>query len=132
MTIFFSRRLDCIVFTQCCFHDGNILPCIILPSMTLSIVLDALGANLFLIKAVHNTTPLMAGVRCLPYSLGSAVASMPAAWYISAFPDRAGRSRKEVMIAGLAIASLGFGEFGGTGVALRSSCNVTNRSYDSS
>jgi hypothetical protein len=51
----------------------------------------------------------MAGVFSLPYSLGSSLASMPAAWYVS-MTIRKNR-RKEIMIVGLAISCLGFGEF---------------------
>jgi hypothetical protein len=52
----------------------------------------------------------MAGIFSLPYSLGSSLASMPAAWYVSSMSLRKNR-RKEIMIIGLAISSLGFGEF---------------------
>ncbi|KZT40107.1 MFS general substrate transporter [Sistotremastrum suecicum HHB10207 ss-3] len=61
-------------------------------------------------QAVHGSTPLMAGILILPYSLGSSLASLPPACYISARgPARACRSRKEVMIFGMGISCLGFG-----------------------
>ena len=49
----------------------------------------------------------------LPYSLGSSLASMPAAWFI-AYRQRKGKSmsaQKGVISLGLAIAIVGFGMF---------------------
>ena len=67
-------------------------------------------SELTVFQAVHGASPLMAGVFSLPYSLGSSLASMPAAWYISSMTSRENR-RKEIMSVGLAISSLGFGRY---------------------
>ncbi|KAH8120585.1 MFS general substrate transporter [Phellopilus nigrolimitatus] len=62
-------------------------------------------------QAVNGSSALEAGMRMLPYSLGSSLASMPAAWFI-AYRQRKTKTtvgQKLVIILGLAIATLGFG-----------------------
>ncbi|KAH7918405.1 MFS general substrate transporter [Leucogyrophana mollusca] len=62
-------------------------------------------------QAVNGSTPLLAGVQMLPYSLGSSLASMPAAWFIGWWQDKKGDTsgQKWVIAAGLMLASTGFG-----------------------
>ncbi|PCH33378.1 MFS general substrate transporter [Wolfiporia cocos MD-104 SS10] len=62
-------------------------------------------------QAVENLTPLQSGIKMLPYSLGSSLASMPTAWFIGYWQkqhaDTSGQ--RAVMFVGLFIATLGFG-----------------------
>lgn len=62
-------------------------------------------------QAVIGSTPLEAGIKMLPYSLGSSLASMPAAWIIGYLQrkthDTSGQ--KWIISAGLLISSIGFG-----------------------
>ncbi|PPQ90416.1 hypothetical protein CVT25_014934 [Psilocybe cyanescens] len=62
-------------------------------------------------QAAHGSTPLQSGLKLLPYSLGSSLASMPVAWFISYWQhrthDTSGQNR--VISIGLAISTLGFG-----------------------
>ncbi|KAG2156490.1 major facilitator superfamily domain-containing protein [Suillus bovinus] len=61
-------------------------------------------------QAVNGMTPLQAGVQMLPYSLGSSLASMPAAWFIGFCQrhknDTSGQ--KWTIVSGLLISTLGF------------------------
>ncbi|KAA1468533.1 hypothetical protein DENSPDRAFT_472383 [Dentipellis sp. KUC8613] len=62
-------------------------------------------------QAINNSSPLNAGLMLLPYSLGSSLASLPAAWYIG-YRQRLTRNtqgQKQVIILGLAVATTGFG-----------------------
>ncbi|KAI9572725.1 major facilitator superfamily domain-containing protein [Boletus coccyginus] len=62
-------------------------------------------------QAVNGSTPLEAGIQMLPYSLGSSLASMPAAWLIGYWQKRTGDTtgQKWVIMTGLFIATVGFG-----------------------
>ncbi|KAI0932557.1 hypothetical protein AcV5_004253 [Taiwanofungus camphoratus] len=62
-------------------------------------------------QAVGGFSPLRAGIRMLPYSLGSSLASMPAAWFIGYWQKRHldTSGQKFIMCVGLAISTLGFG-----------------------
>ncbi|PAV21863.1 MFS general substrate transporter [Pyrrhoderma noxium] len=62
-------------------------------------------------QAVNGSSALEAGLRMLPYSLGSSLASMPTAWFIAAYQCRTKTTagQKIVIIIGLAIATIGFG-----------------------
>ncbi|KIJ68672.1 hypothetical protein HYDPIDRAFT_82506 [Hydnomerulius pinastri MD-312] len=62
-------------------------------------------------QAVNGSTPLGAGVQMLPYSLGSSLASMPAAWFIGYWQKKTGdtAAQKWIITSGLVIATLGFG-----------------------
>ncbi|KAG9314590.1 major facilitator superfamily domain-containing protein [Chiua virens] len=62
-------------------------------------------------QAVDGSTPLEAGIELLPYSLGSSLASMPAAWLIGYCQQKTGDTtgQKWVMTSGLLIATVGFG-----------------------
>jgi len=62
-------------------------------------------------QAVNGSTPLEAGIQMLPYSLGSSLASMPAAWLIGYWQKRTGDTtgQKWVITTGLLIATVGFG-----------------------
>ncbi|KAH9937425.1 major facilitator superfamily domain-containing protein [Fomitopsis serialis] len=62
-------------------------------------------------QAVDGLSPLQAGIKMLPYSLGSSLASMPAAWFIGYWQKRRQDliAQKLVISAGLAIATIGFG-----------------------
>jgi hypothetical protein len=57
-------------------------------------------------------TPLQAGVQMLPYSLGSSLASMPAAWFIGFWQQRKNDTsgQKWTIVGGLLVSTLGFGE----------------------
>ncbi|KAI5124426.1 hypothetical protein M0805_008310 [Coniferiporia weirii] len=62
-------------------------------------------------QAVNGSSALEAGMRMLPYSLGSSLASMPAAWFI-AYRQRKTKTtsgQKLIISLGLAIATIGFG-----------------------
>lgn len=62
-------------------------------------------------QAAESLTPLKAGIKMLPYSLGSSLASMPTAWFIGYWqvrhPDTSGQ--KTMICLGLFIATIGFG-----------------------
>ncbi|KAJ7102269.1 major facilitator superfamily domain-containing protein [Mycena belliarum] len=62
-------------------------------------------------QAANGLSPLQAGFKLLPYSLGSSVASMPAAWFMSYWQQRTNSTRGQnlVVTVGLLIATLGFG-----------------------
>ncbi|KIK95627.1 hypothetical protein PAXRUDRAFT_140266 [Paxillus rubicundulus Ve08.2h10] len=62
-------------------------------------------------QAVNGSTPLEAGIQMLPYSLGSSIASMPAAWLIGYWQKktRDTTSQKWVITTGLFISTVGFG-----------------------
>ncbi|KAF7306624.1 hypothetical protein MIND_00453800 [Mycena indigotica] len=62
-------------------------------------------------QAANGSTPLEAGFKLLPYSLGSSLASMPAAWFATYWRQRTQTSHGSnfVVTAGLLIATLGFG-----------------------
>ncbi|KAG2077021.1 MFS general substrate transporter, partial [Suillus decipiens] len=61
-------------------------------------------------QAVNGMTPLQAGMQMLPYSLGSSLASVPAAWFITFCEKRKHdtRGQKWMIIGGLLISTLGF------------------------
>lgn len=62
-------------------------------------------------QAVNGSSALEAGLRMLPYSLGSSLASMPTAWFIASYQTKTKTTigQKIVISTGLAIATLGFG-----------------------
>ncbi|KAJ7770795.1 amino acid permease ScVBA-like protein [Mycena maculata] len=62
-------------------------------------------------QAANGSTPLQAGFKLLPYSLGSSLASMPAAWFLNYWQQRTNRTsgQNRVISIGLLIATLGFG-----------------------
>jgi hypothetical protein len=64
------------------------------------------------IQAANGYSALEAGMRVLPYSLGSSLASIPAAWLIGylqgIFKDT--RGQNFIISAGLMISALGFGK----------------------
>ncbi|KAJ7899989.1 amino acid permease ScVBA-like protein [Mycena olivaceomarginata] len=62
-------------------------------------------------QAANGSTPLEAGFKSLPYSLGSSLASMPAAWFMNYWQQRTNSTRGPhlVVTAGLLISTLGFG-----------------------
>ncbi|KZT06339.1 amino acid permease ScVBA-like protein [Laetiporus sulphureus 93-53] len=62
-------------------------------------------------QAVDGLTPLQAGVKMLPYSLGASLASMPAAWFIGYWQDRHPdiSGQKITICLGLSISAAGFG-----------------------
>ncbi|KAL1740145.1 hypothetical protein HDZ31DRAFT_26007, partial [Schizophyllum fasciatum] len=62
-------------------------------------------------QVVNRMTPLEAGIRMLPYSLGASVASMPPSLFITALQKRRQDTRAQncVIWAGLALSTLGFG-----------------------
>ncbi|KAK0465292.1 amino acid permease ScVBA-like protein [Desarmillaria tabescens] len=65
----------------------------------------------FFFQSVDNYTPLQAGIRLLPFSLGSSLASMPAAWFIAYWQSRRRdlSGQNWVMSFGLLISTVGFG-----------------------
>ncbi|KAJ7129981.1 amino acid permease ScVBA-like protein [Mycena crocata] len=62
-------------------------------------------------QAANGSSPLQAGFKLLPYSLGSSLASMPAAWFMSYWQQRTNRlsGQNWVVSIGLLISTLGFG-----------------------
>ncbi|KAF8971503.1 major facilitator superfamily domain-containing protein [Flammula alnicola] len=62
-------------------------------------------------QAANGSTPLQSGMKLLPYSLGSSLASMPVAWFIGYCQrrthDTSGQNR--TISIGLFISTLGFG-----------------------
>ncbi|TFK41327.1 amino acid permease ScVBA-like protein [Crucibulum laeve] len=62
-------------------------------------------------QAANGSTPLEAGIKMLPYSLGSSLASMPAAWIIGYCQKktRDTSSQNWIISAGLLVSTLGFG-----------------------
>ncbi|KZT74881.1 MFS general substrate transporter [Daedalea quercina L-15889] len=62
-------------------------------------------------QAVDGLSPLQAGIRMLPYSLGSSLASMPAAWAIGYWQKRRRdfMAQRIIISAGLVLSTLGFG-----------------------
>ena len=62
-------------------------------------------------QAVDGFTPLEAGITLLPYSLGSSLASMPAAWFIGFWQRKSHdmSGQKWVICIGLVVSTLGFG-----------------------
>ncbi|KAG6902326.1 hypothetical protein C0995_001705 [Termitomyces sp. Mi166 len=62
-------------------------------------------------QAANGCSPLEAGIKVLPYALGSSLASMPAAWFIGYWQRRTrNTSGQNLMISsGLVISALGFG-----------------------
>ena len=64
-------------------------------------------------QAVHGSSPLEAGMRVLPYSLGSALASIPAAWFISYNDGPVWKAHRlwAAIVTGIALSVLGFGLF---------------------
>ncbi|KAK0245959.1 amino acid permease ScVBA-like protein [Armillaria nabsnona] len=66
----------------------------------------------FFFQSVDNYTPLQAGIRLLPFSLGSSLASMPAAWFIAYWQSRRRdlSGQNWIMSLGLLISTVGFGE----------------------
>ncbi|KAF8213426.1 major facilitator superfamily domain-containing protein [Mycena galopus ATCC 62051] len=62
-------------------------------------------------QAANGSTPLQAGFKLLPYSLGSSLASMPAAWFMNYWQRRTNSScgPNFVVSIGLLISTLGFG-----------------------
>lgn len=62
-------------------------------------------------QAAEGSTPAESGLKILPYSLGSSLASMPAAWFIGYWQKRTcDTSGQNIVISiGLLISTLGFG-----------------------
>ncbi|KAJ6501710.1 amino acid permease ScVBA-like protein [Mycena vitilis] len=62
-------------------------------------------------QAANGSTPLQAGFKLLPYSLGSSLASIPAAWFMSYWHQRTNNlsGPNYVVTTGLLISTLGFG-----------------------
>ncbi|KAJ3576145.1 hypothetical protein NP233_g632 [Leucocoprinus birnbaumii] len=62
-------------------------------------------------QAANGSTPLEAGIKMLPYSLGSSLASMPAAWFIGYWQRKENNTsgQKWIIAAGLLISTIGFG-----------------------
>ena len=67
----------------------------------------------FSYQAVNGSTPLNAGIQMLPYSLGSSLASMPAAWLIGYVQTKTGdtAAQKWTITFGLLVSTIGFGIF---------------------
>ncbi|KAG5733052.1 hypothetical protein E4T56_gene3559 [Termitomyces sp. T112] len=62
-------------------------------------------------QAANGCSPLQAGIKVLPYALGSSLASMPAAWFIGCWQRRTKNTSGQNLIIsiGLATSTLGFG-----------------------
>lgn len=63
-------------------------------------------------QAAVGSTPAESGLKILPYSLGSSLASMPVAWFIGYWQKRTcdTSGQNNVISIGLLIATLGFGK----------------------
>jgi hypothetical protein len=64
-------------------------------------------------QALHGTSPLVAGMQVLPFSLGAALATIPTAWFISWRPGYQwiDRTLKICIALGLALSAVGYGTF---------------------
>ncbi|PVG02285.1 hypothetical protein CPB86DRAFT_619859 [Serendipita vermifera] len=62
-------------------------------------------------QALHGTSPLVAGMQVLPFSLGAALATIPTAWFISWRPGHQwiDRTLKICIALGLALSAVGYG-----------------------
>ncbi|KAF5356018.1 hypothetical protein D9756_004206 [Leucocoprinus leucothites] len=62
-------------------------------------------------QAANGSTPFEAGIKMLPYSLGSSLASMPAAWLIGYWQRRTHDTsgQKWIIATGLLVSTIGFG-----------------------
>ena len=62
-------------------------------------------------QALHGTSPLVAGMQVLPFSLGAALATIPTARFISWKPGHhwIDRSLKISIVSALALAAIGYG-----------------------
>ncbi|THV06080.1 amino acid permease ScVBA-like protein [Dendrothele bispora CBS 962.96] len=62
-------------------------------------------------QAADGYTPLESGIRMLPYSLGSSLASIPAAWFIGCWQKRTQDTtgQKLVITTGFLLSAVGFG-----------------------
>ena len=62
-------------------------------------------------QAVNGSTPFDSGIKMLPYSLGSALASMPVAWFINTWQLKTGDTTSQNLVTslGLLLSTLGFG-----------------------
>ncbi|KIP11457.1 hypothetical protein PHLGIDRAFT_27930 [Phlebiopsis gigantea 11061_1 CR5-6] len=62
-------------------------------------------------QSVKGLVPVIAGLSMLPYSLGSSVASLPVAWFISYWQEKHSNTsgQKLAICIGLALSTLGFG-----------------------
>ncbi|THH18101.1 hypothetical protein EW146_g2825 [Bondarzewia mesenterica] len=89
------------LFPPAAFKDSAIVIILVVNFYTIS----------HLMRAINNTTPLTAGLMLLPYSLGSSLASIPAAWFIGYRQQRTHDTsgQKLVICIGLAVSCIGFG-----------------------
>lgn len=62
-------------------------------------------------QALHGTSPLVAGMQVLPFSLGAALVTIPTAWFISWRPGHQwiDRTVKICIALGLALSAIGYG-----------------------
>lgn len=62
-------------------------------------------------QAANGSTPFEAGIKLLPYSLGSSLASMPAAWFIGYMQKRSHdtSAQNNIVSVGLLLSTAGFG-----------------------
>lgn len=96
--------------TLLCIHLGNFLFGPLLSGVAYeSAFLPWLTASTG--QAANGSTPLQAGMKMLPYSLGSSLASMPAAWFMTAWQHRTKNTsgQKMVVSVGLLLSTIGFG-----------------------
>lgn len=82
------------------YYQARCLPFFGIPVMTDSIQ-----------QAVNGSTPFDAGLKMLPYSLGSSLASMPVAWFINTWQFKTGDTAGQNLVTslGLLLSTLGFG-----------------------
>lgn len=62
-------------------------------------------------QALHGTSPLVSGMQVLPFSLGAALVTIPASWFISWRSGHAwtNLTLKISIVLGLALAAVGYG-----------------------
>ncbi|EIN13632.1 MFS general substrate transporter [Punctularia strigosozonata HHB-11173 SS5] len=77
-------------------------------------------------QAVNGLMPVAAGLMIMPYSLGSSLISLPAAWFIGYWQKRSGNmaAQKWVITIGLVLSALGFGLMAALRVDSSRACQI--------
>ena len=97
--------------SQFCVHCWNVLLGALLSGRHLwrTAALQSLRVSF---QAANGSTPLEAGIKMLPYSLGSSLASMPPTWFIGWWQERNNNTGGQIIVIkmGLLFSTTGFGE----------------------
>ena len=104
------------VFTQLLFHRWDLLYRHLFPGEILTnpaMCIHQFGGltSWPLYQAVDGMSPFAAGIASLPYSLGSTLISIPAAWFMGFWQVKRGNmsGQKWISFTGLIIGAAGFG-----------------------